>query len=897
MELLKIYSPQNQILVDGVSDESFLKLEVMSDHNVTAIVESPESINFTVGCYLDFQGIRYTVRSKSDIQKDGTRRLEYKVVFESPQADSYKRTIRNPSNKQLKFPLTATPKEHIELIVWNLNQIGGSWTVGECIEAPQAVVSYNHTKCWDGVKTIADTFNTEFEFDCYNKKLHLRKVEYNKDNPLPLAYGRGNGFKPGLGRKSVDSRVPIEILTVQAGSRNIDASKNDNHPELFLPKGQAISFDGAKFEDEEGFDVGNSKRYIVDAEGLTIQRADKELVTYEDSSTDLSNIYPMRVGTITAVEVTDKGFYNIIDSSIPEDLDYSKYRIAGEEMVVAFQKAEMLSGREFKIMQTADKLTGYNHSLRRFMLVSDEQDGQTMPNSVFAPKVGDTYAVFGMTLPDEYVRDDASKSGASWDMFREAVKVLYEEEQEKFSFNGELDGKWAKTDWVNIGGRIGLGHYIRFTDDQIIESEEDNVLIRITGTKTYLNNPYSPEITLANVTAATYNDDFRKIPENEVKAETDNKNTVNFVRRSWRGMMELVDNIYDPSGSFQNDLISAVAIRSMMIALGDELLQYIFMDDAWTSEIDPIITYSTANKRIECSAANIRHMTLGIDSVQPNRSATEYLHWQIPAYNSAVLVDNPTQFYYLYLRVSKSTPLDDEGLKIGVGEWFLSSEKVEFDSDPNNYILLAAFINSEEVDNRQITPLYGFAELTPGMLRINKIVSTNGLNILDLLNGSAQLANGNLEWDALGNLLTRGLFESNKDGNKIVIDPTKRSLEMIDAEGNRTLNINFRKNENEYTNSSIEFIVYKEGQALDSLYLSPSLIHMQNEDNNISTQLFSNGYYVAGRQSNESSFQKFHLRYDNNKDRIMINADLPESPFNLSKGDWYYDGDTIKRKS
>ena len=64
----------------------------------------------------------------------------------------------------------------------------------------------------------------------------LRKVEYNKNNPLPLSYGRGNGFKPGVGRSNYGDTPPIEILYVQGGTDNIDPSKYKSS-ELLLPAG------------------------------------------------------------------------------------------------------------------------------------------------------------------------------------------------------------------------------------------------------------------------------------------------------------------------------------------------------------------------------------------------------------------------------------------------------------------------------------------------------------------------------------------------------------------------------------------------------------------------------------------------------------------------------------
>lgn len=59
--------------------------------------------------------------------------------------------------------------------------------------------------------------------------------------------------------------------------------------------------------------------------------------------------------------------------------------------------------------------------------------------------------------------------------------------------------------------------------------------------------------------------------------------------------------------------------------------------------------------------------------------------------------------------------------------------------------------------------------------------------------GSGHVANRNISWDALGNLLVRGIFESNEDGNRIIINPTTRSIKMIDDEDKEVMDISFQK--------------------------------------------------------------------------------------------------------
>jgi hypothetical protein len=58
---------------------------------------------------------------------------------------------------------------------------------------------------------------------------------------------------------------------------------------------------------------------------------------------------------------------------------------------------------------------------------------------------------------------------------------------------------------------------------------------------------------------------------------------------------------------------------------------------------------------------------------------------------------------------------------------------------------------------------------------VNKLAA-----IIFRMDGSGQLAKGNILWDTLGNLIMSGKFESNKDDkNRIIIDSETRSLKMM----------------------------------------------------------------------------------------------------------------------
>ena len=214
--------------------------------------------------------------------------------------------------------------------------------MGGCIEATEKTLSYSHTSCADALQMLADEFKTEWEIR--GKAIYLRRVEYNKANPLRLRYGRDCGLKPGVSRDNFGAKKPCEILLVQGGRKNIDASTYGS-VELLLPKSQTIAFDGTKFADEAGFNAATARSYKTDATGTEITRADRPLLTFVEDSIDLSQIYPKRVGTVSSVEMIagKDGHvnYDIIDSSIPESLDYNKALIKGQTMKVIFQSGNL----------------------------------------------------------------------------------------------------------------------------------------------------------------------------------------------------------------------------------------------------------------------------------------------------------------------------------------------------------------------------------------------------------------------------------------------------------------------------------------------------------------------------------------------------------------------------
>lgn len=698
---------------------------------------SEEFINIPVGAYCIYKNITYYLMDPDDFKKKSSRNFEYTLVMYDIGAILGKYKCRDIVSKRLKFDYTAKPHEHLQLIVDNLNMRDSGWKVGECIEAEEKTINYNHIFCSEALPTIADTFKTEYEIDPAIKTIHLRKVEYNKGEPLPLEYGKDKGFVPGLGRSNKDGNRPVTILYVQGGEQNIDFSKYGSK-ELLLPKNQRLEYEG--------------RAYVSDAEGLYIKRADTTLTDVQEDSLDCSHISPKRVGSVSNVVVSDKekNFYDFIDSSIPDDLNFEDYVIEGNNMTVIFQSG-MLAGsnKEFEVK--------YVHKERKFLITPQEIDGQIMPNDIYKPNLGDKYAVFGIQLPDAYICNNSTKEGASWDMFREAAKYLYENEDPKFTFKGELDSIYSKKRWLSIGGKIKLGGYILFKDPQFIP---EGIKIRITSIKEYIHRPYSPIIELSNTTTgATVSSELNKIESNEVKTDNQYKNSIQFTKRRFRDAKETISMLNDALLHFSGS-ISPISVQTMSLLVGDESLQFRFVNNKTNpTQVEYLVTYDSKKKVLSAPGGILQHMTIGIDTLSSGHKASEYKFWDIEKYTSPTLTE--TVGYYLYVKANKNGT---------TGSYVLSKNAIKLEGVEGYYHFLVGILNSEFEEDRSFVELFGFTEILPGRITTDRIVSSDGLNFMDFVNNAFRVGNSDsyFDWNTKGDkkIRLKGTIVQSESGDE-----------------------------------------------------------------------------------------------------------------------------------
>ena len=694
---MRIYDKTGEVLLDiPVDDDSYRYRAIAQAKKVEMRYSLVDHVELPTGAYIGYQGERYTLWYPSDFKKEGTRVFDYTVTFGGNEEilKKYKYKLLSDKPYKLKFVMTATPGMFMELLVDNLNLYDSGWTVGTVIEAPEKLLSFNHEKCWAVLGRLAEEVDTEFEI--VGKTINLRKVEYYKDAPLKLSYGKGNGFLPGVGRANQGNNLPVEILYVQGGERNIDYSAYGSQT-LLLPKSQELEYQG--------------RRYKTDKDGMYVTRADRPLSSYNEDSYDASDIYPSRVGTVSETDTepgedtdgNDVTFYNFYDSSVPANLNFEDCLIAGHTMTVIFQTGR-LAGREFDVK--------YVHDGRKFEIVSSEQDGMTLPNASLYPEVGDKYAVFNISLPAAYVCDNATKTGASWDMFREAVRYLYEREERQFTFIGELDGIWAKKNWLAIGAKLVPGGYVDFSDPQF---QPDGILIRITGVRDHINRPHSPELELSNTPVGGFlSDELGKLESEEVVNDKRYKEALQFTKRRYRDAIEAQEMLEVAFDNYSKG-IDPIWVRTMSLLVGDESLQFRFVNSKTAPvTVMPDFRYDDNTGVFTAPALILQHMTLGISDIKESHKPSEYQYWDMGAYTSPYLGDYGK--LYLYAKCGKSG---------GKGTFEMSGSPHKFEED-GYYYFLTGLLGSQFDGARSFVTVYGFTEILPGRVTVDRIVSTDG---------------------------------------------------------------------------------------------------------------------------------------------------------------------------
>ena len=721
------------------SDNSTQTKEVQGENLLNLSFTHYEHIPLDVLDYVDFEGERYWLLEKYAPKQINSQEWSYDLKMYG--ADSLiKRFLvleTTDGNAEPIFTLTATPREHAQMVLNCINAgMGNStpWQLGQVDGENLIVIDYNGTYCNEALTKIVEAVGgkTEWWFDA--QTLNICRCESGDE--ITLAYGNG---LTELERDTSNIAKFYTRLFPIGSDRNIDPEKY-GYFRLMLPE----------------------KRKYVE-----IQTEEYGVFDHFEREA-FADIYPRRIGTISEVrseDVSDENgtpftIYYFKDDSL--DFDPNQHELPNETKRISFQDGDLAGMGE-----TDDHYfeCNYNSDTREFELITIwpyDSDTQ-LPGGNIIPRVGDHYILWNITMPDEYYTLAEQE-------LQQAVNQYNDEHWFDLSvYKGTTDHVWMEMEGKNLflGRRVRLENQKYFPETGFRNS-------RITKITRKVNLPLQMDIEISDAvhagTLEQLNGSLSQIEEevesNSKKAEQYRKEAQDFTVRRFRDTQETIRLLEKAMLANFTSSVSPLSVHTMAALVGDESLQFRFIDNSGNTVLCDI-AYSNTTHQLTAPKSILQHLTLGIDTITSDRQSEEYKTWNLEAYTSPAIISetDTDKAFYLYAKVSKTE---------NTGTYLLTDKAVAMEEAVGSYHLLIGILNSEYNGERSFVTLYGFTEILPGRITTDKIVSGDGKTYFDLANseigGNIKFKSTSGEYKGIEEGITESIENLEIGGNNLILN-------------------------------------------------------------------------------------------------------------------------------
>lgn len=513
---LKIYDKWNQLRTTLVPDSSSTHHEeVGGDDYLSVSLDSQECVTLELNDWTVWEGRKFWCVETYTPKQTGRRKWTYSVKLYGA-ASLIKQALMLNTEDSPVFSYTATAREHVALVVKNLNRwMGGitDWKVGKVEATGNIVVDYSEGLYGnDALKKIADETGTEWWIE--GMTVNVCRCERGDEVTL----GHGNGLL-SMERDSADNVKFFTRLFPIGSSRNIDAEKY------------------------------GSSRLLLPSRATYVERNTELGIVEHFEQTAFQDIYPRRTGTVSSVrKETKKGddgkpfdIYYFTDGGM--NFDPNEYEIGGLVKRVTFQTGQLAGLGNDEDGEHYFEVN-YNSETREFELITiwPYDDDTQVPGGVLEPKAEDTYILWNVRMPDEYYP---------------IAEEEYATAVEKYMDEHCLDKSVYKcsTDYVALKKRgvvPCMGQRVRLESDRFFASGYRESRITVVDQK--LERPTEADIEISDVLSQTTQSRMADEIENvrsEVKA-----NTVELpdMIRSWDTTLPTDNNLFSARRSQQEFL-------------------------------------------------------------------------------------------------------------------------------------------------------------------------------------------------------------------------------------------------------------------------------------------------------------------------------------------------------
>ncbi len=427
--VLTIYDKYGQVKAEVAADDSSTQQkEVQGDNVLTLSFTYYEHVALDVNDCTDFMGERYwlTEKYKPSQKSEGEWEYDLKLYGIESLIKRFLVLETTDGDAEPVFTLTATPREHVAMIVKCINDgmdHTTDWKVGQVDGTKLVVIDYEGKYCDEALKEIAEKVGGKAEWWIEGQTVNVCRCEHGDE--ITLGYGKG---LTSIERDTSNTNKFYTRLFPIGSTRNIDPEKY-GHSRLMLPGGQ-------KYVELHTDEYGIHDHYEKDA---------------------FSGIYPRRTGTVSSVRAVDTRdedgnaftIYYFRDDTL--NFDPNDYELAGETKRVSFQSGELAG------LGTDDDHyfeVNYDSDTREFEIITiwPYDDDTQLPGAGLVPKAGDTYILWNVRMPDEYYP-------LAEDEFLTAVNEYNEEHWRDIGvYKAPTDHVWIEDNAVSlyVGRRVKL---------------------------------------------------------------------------------------------------------------------------------------------------------------------------------------------------------------------------------------------------------------------------------------------------------------------------------------------------------------------------------------------------------------------------------------------------------
>lgn len=656
MEDITIYKQDGTALLTApITDDSSRQWQLMGENHVRLVWNSGTYTPLPAKSYIEYKGERFTLLETYYPEKKAASHYAYDVKFQSVERLFVRNiffrhvTVGETTWREPEFTLNSNLKTIADIIIDSLN----SAAFGVTFSLPDGntyadtglkALSFSGVSLYNALTYIAEQWETEWWIE-NGTTLHFDRCEHGDIIEL------GDGYTEGA-----------DGVWESAGLLSVPQSTvSENIPQRVYAYGSDRNMTRQTTEDG-GMNVSYAKRLRLDTTAYPGGYIEVENVTSGIEKVKMfDDIYPRRVGTLSSVRSVEQDgmtVWYVADAEIPSLFDPKEQAIPGTTMMMKFESG-YLNGFEFEV--------NWHPENGEWEIINRQDDDVQIPFGSLVPRTGDTYSLFNIVMPEEYISLAQEELAAAAQEYVDGLAATVP----------ETTCESEPLYWQRYGVTVEVGSRVRITggtsdDGKVIDS-------RVTALSYSLTDPCSVQFSLSSGRATGRLAQMADTIAEQTAQIDGLRQTARAVsRNSWQSSQEL-SRMLD-------------SLMKELVLVGSEEGQFVMSSG---------VTWDNSQSTLTVTKGKLVH-TVYDKGTQHGQWTVQQASFDLtqPQYSD----DTP---YYIYIRCSVSTD---------AATVLLSASKKEVDGESGYYCFLAGILSSKYLGSRVYNSVSGLTQIAGGTI-------------------------------------------------------------------------------------------------------------------------------------------------------------------------------------